>query len=341
MTGAPAPGRPARGPSTPGGPDVGVVLPFWLDRPDIEALEIAVAADRAGYRTLWIDEMATFDAFALATAVGMRTSRIRTVIGPLAAGVRDPVAVGLGASSVATLTGRGVDVALGASSPAIVSGWHDRPWPGAAVRVRESVRALRPLLAARRADFDGVQVRTRGFRLRRPLPDPSITVAAFGAAMTRVAAEEADRLVLNLVTPDHVASVRAVVAARAAEVGRPAPAIAVWVAAAVDPGPAALAQLAGQLAVYLAPPGYGEMFTSLGFGELVAMARTGQRRAVLASAVPRELAEAVCALGSADRVAARITEYHRAGADHVGIVPVTAEDPGGRSVLAVLAPVPA
>jgi probable F420-dependent oxidoreductase len=318
--------------------ELGVVLPFWLDRPDTEALDIAVAADQAGYSRLWIGEMATFDAFALATAVGIRTRRLRLIVGPLAVGVRDPVTVALGASSVHTLTGRPVEVALGASSPAIVAGWHDRPWPGAAGRMRESVRALRPMLAGERVDFAGSQVRTRGFRLRAGLPGGRLTVAAFGPAMTRVAAEEADRVVLNLVTPEQVAAVRATVTGVAQRAGRAAPEIAVWVAAALDPGPAALRQLAGQLAVYLAPPGYGEMFIELGFGELVRKARAGARRAELVAAIPVELLAAVCAIGSAEQITARVARYHDAGAEHVGIVPATAEDPAGRAVLTALAP---
>src|SRR4051794_40618263 len=102
------------------------VLPYWLDRPAEEAVAIAGAAERAGCSRLWIGEMATFDAFALATAIGLQAPRLALTIGPLAIGVRSPVAMALGVSSVATLIGRSVDLALGASSPAIVAGWHDR-----------------------------------------------------------------------------------------------------------------------------------------------------------------------------------------------------------------------
>jgi uncharacterized membrane protein YhfC len=49
--------------------ELGVVMPFWLDRPDEEALEIAVAAEHAGIETVWIGELVSFDAFALATAI--------------------------------------------------------------------------------------------------------------------------------------------------------------------------------------------------------------------------------------------------------------------------------
>ncbi|MDT7634727.1 MAG: hypothetical protein QOI50_6657 [Pseudonocardiales bacterium] len=338
-------GPSAAGPSggASGSVEVGVVTPFWLDRPDTEAVDIAVQADRHGFATLWIGEMATFDAFALATAVGLATERIPLRIGPLAAGVRGPVAVALGLSSVATLTGatltgRAVDIALGASSPAIVTGWHDRPFAAPATRMREFVRALRPVLAGQRADFDGSQVRAHGFRLRAPVPDTPVTVAAFGPAMTRVAAEEADQVVLNMVTPEQVARVRAQVDAFAGAVGRPALRLAVWVPAALELDAATLRQLAGQLTVYLAPPGYGEMFTELGHGELVARARAGAPRSELAGQIPAELFDAVGLLGPASRIADRIAAYHRAGADHVGVVPATAADPAGANLLAALAP---
>jgi alkanesulfonate monooxygenase SsuD/methylene tetrahydromethanopterin reductase-like flavin-dependent oxidoreductase (luciferase family) len=90
-----------------------VALPLWLDRPGEEALEIAQAAREAGLRTLWIGEMATFDGFALATAIGVRTPGLRLKVGPLPISVRSAVSVALGAGSVAAQTGSPVDVALG------------------------------------------------------------------------------------------------------------------------------------------------------------------------------------------------------------------------------------
>ena len=106
-----------------------------------------------------------------------------------------------------------------------------------------------------------------------------------------------------------------------------------WVPAAVDPSRETHAQLASQLAVYLGAPGYGEMFSELGFSELVRRAREGVRRSELVQAVPPGLIEQVGAVGSADEVVARICAYHEAGADVVGIAPSTAADPGGRAAL--------
>jgi len=314
-----------------------VALPFWLDRPDEEALDVALAAGEAQFDTLWIGEMATYDAFALATAVGHRVPGLHLKLGPLALGVRSPVSLALGASSVASFTGSGVDIALGASSPAIVAGWHDRSWAQHASRMRETIECLRSILDGSRVDYTGRQVRSHGFRLRKPMPDSTIAVGAFGPAMTGVAAQHADEVVLNLVPPARVADMRAFIDAAAAAAGRIPPRLTVWVPVAVNPGDAAHGQLAAQLAVYLAPPGYGEMFSELGFLDLVQRARAGAQRSELATAVPVELLDQVCALGSPAGIAERLQAYHDAGADTVAVVPSTAEDPCGAATLNAVA----
>jgi probable F420-dependent oxidoreductase len=307
------------------------VLPLWLDRPDLEALEIAEAAGAAGLGGLWVGEMATFDAFALATAIGARVPGLGLRLGPLPVSVRTPVSIALGASSVAALPGCQIDVALGASSPFIVAGWHDRDWSHSVARMRETIDCLRPILAGERGDFDGRYVSSHGFRLRNPLPHSRIGIGAFGPAMMRLAAEIADEIVLNLATPQRVSEVRQQVESDAAAAGRTPPHLTVWLPVAVQPGEASLRQLAGQLAVYLGPPGYGEMFCELGFGELVERARSGARRSDLAAAIPMELADQLAAIGTPDHVAERIRAYLDAGADTVAVVPVTADDPGGRT----------
>ena len=292
------------------------VLPFWLDRPDQEAMQIAEAAGQAGLTGLWIGEMASFDAFALATAIGTRTTGLRLKLGPLPISVRTPVAV-----------------ALGASSPAIVTGWHDREWLHCAARMRETIRCLRPILRGERADYDGRHLRSHGFRLRHPLPQTRIGVGAFGPAMMRVAAELADEVVLNLATPQRVSRARRQLDAHATAADRAAPHLTVWVPAALRPGEASLRQAANQLAIYLAPPGYGEMFSELGFPGLVERARGGARRSELAAAMPCELVEQIGAIGNPEQIVARLRSYLEAGADTVAVVPVTAEDPAGQAVL--------
>ena len=284
---------------------------------------MAVNADAAGIGEVWMGEMATFDAFALAGAAARETRRTRLVIGPLAIGLRGPVALALGAASVGHLGGRPADIALGASTPVVVEGWHGRDWKRSAERMRETVGALRPLLEGSRSEFSGNLVRTRGFRLRSPLAGTRIAVAAFGPRMLEVAGEVADRLVLNLVTP-------ALAGRLARQAGLPTTA---WVPAALDPGPAALEQLRREMVVYAGQPGYGEMFGEAGFPEVVAFARSGAGPREVLAMIPDAMIAAVGAIGDAATIRARVAEFHAAGVETVALVPVTAGDAGGKRLL--------
>src|SRR4051794_30293239 len=307
------------------------VLGYWQDREPLEALETATLADALGYGELWVGEMATFDAFALAAAIAARTSeRLELCVGPLAVGVRDPMAMAMGVASVAALGGgRPVHLAIGASSPVVVAAWHGREWARTAAHLRETAQAVRPLLSGERAAFDGELARTHGYRLRLPAPRTSLTVAAFGARAVRVAAECGDRMVVNLVTPEVVAGLRA----RYGD-GR----LAAWVVGAVEPAPEAFAQMRRGLVAYLGVPGYAEMFEAAGFGELVAFARSGAPPREVLRRVPDELCAAVGLVGSRDEVAGREQAYRAAGVDELCVVPVTAGDPGGERTLRALSP---
>ncbi|MEO5875171.1 MAG: LLM class F420-dependent oxidoreductase [Streptosporangiaceae bacterium] len=314
------------------------VVGMWLDRPAEEALHTASLADQAGYDELWIGEMATWDTFALATAVGLATERIRLTLGPFAVAVRGPVSIAMGAASVAALTRREVGVAIGTSSTAVVEQWHGRSRARSGVRLEESAQALRGVLAGDRSDFAGELIQTSGFRLRLDPPGGSLTVAAFGPSAVTTAARHADRMVINLVSPDQAATLRASLDVAAARAGRPAPVLAAWVPAAVDPAPEAYAQLVRGLVPYLAAPGYGEMFTAAGFGEAVTLARKGAHPRELLPALPPEITGVVGLVGDLASVRARLAEYAQAGVDEVAIVPATGGDPGGERTLTALGP---
>jgi len=314
-----------------------VVLGLWQDRDPLEALETAAIADELGYSMLWIGEMATFDAFALAAAIAERTERIALTVGPLAVAVRDPMALAMGVATVAAVAGRTVHLAIGASSPVVVERWHGRPWRRTATRLRETAEALRPLLAGERAEFEGELVRTHGYRLRLPAPGSSLTVAAFGDRAIRVAARHADRMVINLCTPALAAQLRERLDRFAAEAGVEAPPLAAWIPACVDPGEEAIGQLSRGAVPYLAAPGYGEMFAAAGFGELVERARAGAAARELLQDVPPELPRAIGMVGSEAEVRARAREFRDAGVAELALVPATAGDPGGRRTLEALA----
>lgn len=323
---------------TANSPRLTVSLGFWQDRPPGEARLTARAADRLGYDELWVGEMATYDAFALASVIGAETGRIGLTVGPLAVAVRDPMTIARGVASVADLTGRRVDVAIGTSSPLVVGEWHGRDRSRSVTRLRESATVLRELLDGGKPSFDGETVRARGYHLRLDAPGSELTVAAFGPAAVGVAAAAADRMVLNLITP---ASAGALVRRlrEAAAAGRAAPRVAAWVTAAVDPTEAAVEQIRRAVVGYLAAPGYGEMFVEAGFGDVVAFARTRPHPRELLAAVPVELIQAVGLVGDEAAVRAKLAEYAAAGVDEVALVPSSVDaDPGGEKTLAALRP---
>ncbi|HJU51766.1 MAG TPA: LLM class F420-dependent oxidoreductase [Acidimicrobiia bacterium] len=304
----------------------GVVAPFWLDRPGEEALGLATAAERLGYREFWVGEMLHFDAFALAGAIAHSTKEITVTVGPLAIGLRDPVLLAMGVGSVETIGGRQARLAVGASSPTLVEGWHGRSHGGEAERIEEAIGLIRAVLGGERTDHRGASFQSIGFRSGLGKRSEHITVAAAGARMTAAAARSADRIVLNLVTPERTERV-------AQQFGLP---LAVWVVAAVDPTPSAIDQIRRQLSLYLSAPGYRESLGEAGFGGLVDKVRDGARPKDVAGLITTEMMAAIAAIGSAAEVSATVDLFEEAGAE-VMLVPVTAGDEGATRTLRALA----
>ena len=214
----------------------------------------------------------------------------------------------------------------------------DRPQASASaagLRTRETIAALRPILAGERAAFAGAPVRARGFCLREPLPghahrggrlrprdDPRRRPGRPQPRTARARARGArdDRRGGARGRPDAAGAGR--VGAGGAGTG---PAV-------TGPARRAARDLPGRARLRR------ELSAALGFGALAARARAGARRAELA---PRGAARAArarrCARLRLHRRRPHRT-YHRAGADTVGVAPSTAEDPRGSGVLAALSP---
>ena len=296
-----------------------VVLGQWLDRPLAADLETAILADRLGYDQLWVPEMAKADSPAMAARIAARTQRIELVLGPLAVTVRSSVQIAIALQTVAAI-GRPVHVALGTSST-VVARWHGRSRAGAADALAGTAAQVGELL-------DGGRV--NGFRLSEPpSPRPSITVAAFGDRAV-AAAQDADRMVLNMVT-----------AATAARLAPRHSNTAVWLCAAVDPTEEERAWLSRGFVGYLAAPGYGEMFAEAGYGELVEFARSRPGPKELFARMPPELIDQVALVGDEPTVRRRIAEYATAGITEICLVPPAPDLPSAERTLAALAPVEA
>jgi probable F420-dependent oxidoreductase len=315
-----------------------VVVAGRPDRPPGEDLHVAAVADRLGYRDLWIGEGFVWDAFALATAIGLATDRIPLTVGPIPVSVRDPVTIARAAASTAALVHRPVGVALGTSSIRVVERMHGRSRQRQVTALAESAQTVRALLSGEQTDFDG-DVLSAHYAIRLDPPGGQLTLAAFGDRAIAVAAQYADRMLLDLVSPDLAREFRTKLDAAAEKAGRPSPRLAAWIPAAVDPDPESYAQIMRTLVGYLGVPEYSQPFTAAGFGEAMELAKTGADPEDLLNALPSDAATKIGLVGDAETVRARLEDYAAAGLDEIALVPATAGDPGGERTLTALADV--
>ena len=312
----------------------GVLLGNRTDSDPAETLRLAGLADRLGYREIWLGESTGHDAFALAVAVGGTTSeppesaedttRAALCLGPLPAGVRDPVTAARGAASVATLTGRRIGLALTASTGLVVVDWHGRPRTDPATALAESLTILGPLTRGEPVSFQGVSVRSRNFVSRLAPSLASLTVLAFGIESSEVAVGRADRVAVPLATVEHAARIKARLALTADRLGRPVPRLAVFLPTVLDPDQQALDWIRRSLLPYLDADGFGRMFAEAGHGELVDLARGGAHERSLMAAMPEEVLRSVAAFGDLNQVCSAFDDYRHAGVDEIVMLPESA-----------------
>ncbi len=310
------------------------------DRPPLEPLEVAATADRLGYGEVWVGEGPTWDAYALSAAIARDTERVEITVGPVPVSVRDPETIARGAADVSALAaGRPVGVALGTSSVRVVERVHGRSRKGATARMADTAAEVKRLLDRGHTTVGEPVVAGETFVRRLPAGGGPLTVAAFGDKAIAIAAEHADRMLLDLVSPDQVRDFRARLDRAAAAAGT-SPRLAAWIPAAVDPADETVDQLLGSVAGYLTVPGYLDAFRVAGFGDAVDLARDGATREQLVAALPREAAEVVGLVGAPGTVQARLAAYAEAGLDELAIVPMTAGDPAAERTLTALAATP-
>jgi alkanesulfonate monooxygenase SsuD/methylene tetrahydromethanopterin reductase-like flavin-dependent oxidoreductase (luciferase family) len=168
----------------------GVCLPLRSTGAD-DAVRLGVLAEQLGFGSVWVSELASYDAIAVAAAIAVRTERIRigTCIVPLT--TRTPALHAMGLSTLGRLApGRSI-VGYGASTPVIIEGWHGQVLDHVLGRTRELFEVMDQALAGEKTDG--------GFRLEAPAEQPALRfIGALGPKMRAYTREHADGLLLNL-----------------------------------------------------------------------------------------------------------------------------------------------
>jgi 5,10-methylenetetrahydromethanopterin reductase len=152
----------------------------------------ATLADELGYEVISVPEGWALDSTVLLAELAATTRRITLAAGVLSIWNRSPATIAMTAATLHQLSGGRFILGLGASTRAIVEGWHDLPYDRPAARLREVTTRVRALLNGDRATLTAVPT-ARALRLGQPAaPDLPIWLAATGERTIQVAADLAD-----------------------------------------------------------------------------------------------------------------------------------------------------
>jgi probable F420-dependent oxidoreductase len=265
----------------------------------------------AGFTDVWSAEVAGADGFtplALAAAWEPRL-RLGTAVAPVF--TRGPALLAMSAAALAEAAPGRFQLGIGASSPVLVEDWNATGFTEPYARTRDTLRFLRAALAGETVDRDYGTFAVRRFRLERPpATPPPILLAALRPGMLRLAAAEADGVILNWLAATDVAT--ALAETTAAGPGFEV-AARIFVCPTED---ASYARGVARrlIAAYLSVPAYAAFHRWLG-RDLEAMwqAWAAGDRAGAVAAIPDRIVDELVPHGSPERCREQVRAYVDAG----------------------------
>lgn len=273
----------------------------------------------AGFTDAWSAEVNGADGFtplalAAAWAPGLR---LGTAVAPVF--TRGPGLLAMTAAALAEAAPGRFQLGIGASSPVVVGDWNAAEFAEPWARTRDTLHFLRAALAGEPVNRDFGTFAVRRFRLERPpaIP-PALLLAALRPGMLRLAATEADGVILNWLSP---ADVGTALAECRSGTGRGLEGRSFEVAARIFVCPTddvAHAREVGRrlIAAYVTVPAYAEFHRWLGRAEALTPMwqawSSGDRKAAV-SAIPDEVVDDLIVHGSPEACRARVESYVAAG----------------------------
>ncbi|GGN53506.1 LLM class F420-dependent oxidoreductase [Actinoplanes lobatus] len=267
----------------------------------------------AGFTDAWTAEVAGTDGFTPLTLAAAWEPRLRlgTAIAPVF--TRGPGLLAMTAAALAEAAPGRFQLGIGASSPVVVGDWNAVDFTKPFERSRGVLRFLRSALAGELTDGEFGTFRVRRFRLERPpAVPPQVLLAALRPGMLRLAAAEADGVILNWLSAGDVATALA-----ETKEARPGFEVATRIFM-VPTEDAAYARAVGRRLItsYLTVPAYAAFHRWLGREEILTPMwqawQSGDRKGALA-AIPDSLVDDLIVHGSPDECRARVQAYADAG----------------------------
>jgi probable F420-dependent oxidoreductase len=281
------------------------------------AVDVAREAEQRGYAACWNAEVQGPDAFTTLGALAVATD-LELGVAVVPAQTRSAFVLGMTAISLAELTGGRFTLGIGASSEVIVGRWAGQPFDKPLTAVRETVEALRPVLAGERSTLEGERVTIGGYKPHAAPPGGRVplVLGALNPRSCRMVGElGVDGVALNQLAPHHVPQVLAEVATGA---GGALPdgfrVVARLFCAVTDDVPAVRELVKAVFAPYIATSVYNRFYRWMGYDqEAQAVLDVAGDRPAMAAAVTDRVVDDLFCLGTAEQVAGRIAAYCDAG----------------------------
>jgi len=283
------------------------ILGYFDTMSGAESVAFAHAVEKLGYSALWIPETFGRDPFVMAAHLLNATSHM--TVGTAIANVwkREPIAAGAAARNLAELFPGRFILGLGVSAGPFM--------------LRNGLRYAKPV-AFMREYLE--RIKAAPYKAPRPEAEPPIVIAGLLPKMLALGAELADGIITAMIPPDHIARMRA-------QIGPAKWLLAQQMVMLETDASKARTAVREFMRFYLNAPPYRRNFQLMGFDE-----------ADLRGGGSDRLIDSIIAWGGQRELRDRIAAHYQAGANHVYLIPLSAD--GGRlpemRVIEALAPRP-
>ena len=316
---------------------LGVMIGYWGFGMTAQAgLDIAQAAEKLGYDSLWTAEAYGSDAATPLAWLAAGTSRIKLGAGILQIPARSAAMTAMTAATIDNLSNGRLILGLGTSGPQVSEGFHG-------VRFGKQLQRTREYMAVVRMALEHQKVEYHGETMDLPLPDGPgkalklsirpiqqripIYLAALGPKNVALAGEIADGWLPVLFSPEHTAALREPLEEGARRAGRNLDGFAICPTVSVMIGDnleSARDAMRPYLALYVGGMGsrdqnfYNRLIGSYGFEKACRQVQDlylEGRRSEAMEALPDEMIDLVSIAGPKSKAKEKIRAFADAGVD--------------------------
>jgi F420-dependent oxidoreductase-like protein len=330
---------------------LGLHIAYWglgLDADD--QMRLVQEAEELDFQSVWVGEAYGSDAPTILSWIAARTSRIEVCSGVFQMPARSAAMTAMTGATLDQLTQGRFRLGLGTSGPQVAEGWHGSRFDRPLTRTREYIDVLRMAWRREKVQYDGKT-------LQLPLPDGPgkplkltihtyedrqipIYLAALGPQNTTLCGEIADGWLPVLFSPENVDATKGLLEKGAEKAGRSVDDIAIapiCYSAVMDDIDKARDAVRPMTALYVGGMGsreknfYNALVQKYGFEdaakEVQDLYLDGKKEEAMA-ALPDELIDTVCLVGTPDSIGDRLQAYADAGVEQLLVNPIgdTVED---------------